>query len=116
MVKKQAIKNKWGKTVAKEKAYYVGRHAGFTWYVLKVYGDPRKQFARAYCMTTSPMCPDGELGDEYAANIPGLTAAWVKAHEDKEANLLLPLHEHCVICQAEGRHEAERPHVMEGQE
>ena len=29
---------------------------------------------------------------------------------------LLPLHGGCVICQNEGRHEAARPHVMEGQE
>jgi hypothetical protein len=29
---------------------------------------------------------------------------------------LLPLHDHCVICQNEGQHEAGRPHVMEGQE
>lgn len=40
-----------------------------------------------------------------------------RSHEKKRPEeKLLPRRKDCVICQNEGRHEAGRPHVMEGQE
>jgi hypothetical protein len=77
----KALKNMWGKTVKKDKAYFVGHpSANWTQYVLKVYGDPRKPFARAFVLAVTPFTPEGEMGDVYAADVPGLTEAWVKAH------------------------------------
>lgn len=75
-------KNKWGKRVPKEKAYYTFTSAGWTYRVLKVYGDPRKDFARAFCLVESPAAPYGDLGDAYCREVPGLIAAWVAAHEE----------------------------------
>lgn len=40
----------------------------WTWYVLKKYqADDSKPFARWFTYVFSPMCPNGELGDTYAA-------------------------------------------------
>ena len=75
-----ATKNKWGKSVKKDKAYYVGKMGDWTWYVLKVYGDPTKPYARAFCLVESPMAPGGDLGDVYATEIPGFIAAYKEAH------------------------------------
>lgn len=76
------MKNLWGKTVKPDHAYFtVAEGSNWTTRVLKVYGDPRKPFARAFCLVVTPMTgPRGDLGDVYAADIPGLTQAWLRAH------------------------------------
>jgi hypothetical protein len=75
------MKNLWSKTVKQANAYYVVDQRGWTTYVLKVWGDPRKPYARAFCLVITPMTgPGGDLGDVYAADIPGLTQAWLRAH------------------------------------
>lgn len=74
------MKNPWGKTVKREKAYYVVEQGGWTWYVLKAWGDPRKEYARMFCVVTSPCTgASGDMGDVYASEIPGATDAWVRA-------------------------------------
>jgi len=84
------MKNKWGKAIkvgkAETDAYYKIEQGGWAHYVLKVYGDPRKPYARAFCKVTSPATgPSGDLGDVYCKEIPGLAAAWVKAHTEEPA-------------------------------
>lgn len=76
-----AMKNTWTKTRKRENAYHVGRMDSWTWYVLKVYSDPRKPYARAFCCVTSPIV--GERGDVYANEVPGLIHAWEDAHADQ---------------------------------
>ena len=76
-----AMRNTWTKTRKREDAYYVGRTGSWTWYVLKVWSDPRKPYARAFCCVVSPIVGErGELGDVYTAEIPGLIEAWEAAH------------------------------------
>jgi len=42
----------------------------WTWKVLKKWQiDDRKPFARWFCEVTTPMVPDGELGDVYVTDI-----------------------------------------------
>ena len=43
---------------------------GWKWSVLKKWqADDNKQYARWFCMVTSPICPDGEMGDVYIDEI-----------------------------------------------
>jgi len=70
------VKNECGKTVSKpfkDNAYEVWENesAGFRWYILKKYQiDDNKQYARAFCLVTSPYVGEtGELGDVYIADI-----------------------------------------------
>ena len=79
-----AVKNKWGKTVKKENAYYAVSVGEWTWYVLKMNGDPTKKgaFASALTLVVSPLTgASGDMGDTYVKEIPGLLAAWKAAHE-----------------------------------
>lgn len=61
------------KTVTKENAYEVwSNDTGWTWYVLKKWQGPAKEdgeFARWFCLVTSPMVPEGEMGDVYVREI-----------------------------------------------
>lgn len=70
------MKNECGKTVKlpyKENAYEVWSANGWTWYVLKKYQAPDKEYeneyARWFCLVESPFVPDGELGDVYISEI-----------------------------------------------
>lgn len=49
--------------------------SGWTWKVLKTYKAPNSEqrdiYARWFCHVSSPMCPDGELGDVYVSDIVG---------------------------------------------
>jgi hypothetical protein len=81
------MKNQWGKAHkiarngAQQTAYHVGKQGSWTWYVLKAWGDPRKPYARAFCLVVTPMTDSqGELGDVYSTDVPGLIPAWVAAH------------------------------------
>jgi hypothetical protein len=47
------MKNMWGKTRKAEAAYHVGTAGAWTWHVLKVWGDPRKPYARAHSARSS---------------------------------------------------------------
>jgi len=50
--------------------YEVWQGNGWTWKVLKKWqADDNKPHARWFCFVTSPMCPEGELGDVYVADI-----------------------------------------------
>lgn len=57
----------------KENPYEVWTNGSWTWRVLKKYQTPEKEaqnlFARWFCFVTSPMCPDGEMGDVYVVDI-----------------------------------------------
>lgn len=48
-------------------------HEGWTWRVLKTYKSPKgeqaDQYARWFCHVSSPMCPEGELGDVYVRDV-----------------------------------------------
>jgi len=64
------MKNVCGKTVKRDQAYEVWQAGDWTWYVLKKYqADDRKPYARWFCDVVTPMCPHGELGDVYAAEV-----------------------------------------------
>jgi hypothetical protein len=42
----------------------------WTWYVLKKWqADDSKQYARWFCLVTSPIVPEGEMGDVYVSEI-----------------------------------------------
>ncbi len=44
--------------------------AGWRWEVLKKWqADDDKPYARWFCFVTSPMCPEGEMGDVYVSEI-----------------------------------------------
>jgi len=63
------MKNPCGKTRPKERPYEVWKANGWTWLVLKKYqSNDLKEYARAFCFVTSPICPDGEYGDTYIAD------------------------------------------------
>lgn len=63
-------KNLCAKTVKRENAYEVWQAGTWTWYVLKKWqADDLKPFARWFCDVVTPMCPHGELGDVYAAEV-----------------------------------------------
>jgi hypothetical protein len=68
------MSNPCAKKVTPEQAYEVWQHPdGFTYYVLKKYQTPEMEaknlYARWYCLVTSPVVPNGEYGDCYAADI-----------------------------------------------
>lgn len=81
-----ATKNPFGKSRKPATAYVKLEMHGWTWHVLKLYQAPRKaitdQYARAFCFVTSPICPDGEYGDVYVREIPGLSQ-WLAAEAHK---------------------------------
>src|ERR1700730_15672133 len=58
------MKNLCSKKVTPEKAYEVWSNGTWTYYVLKKYQNPENEaknpYARWYCMTTSPITPQGE--------------------------------------------------------
>jgi hypothetical protein len=66
------MKNLCGKMVKKSNAYEIWqtRDSSWTWFVLKKWqADDNKEGARWFCEVISPFTPDGEMGDEYVANI-----------------------------------------------
>jgi len=66
------IKGAWQMTDAelREKAYEVWVRGDWTWYVLKKWQtDDHKPYARWFCLVRTPMSPDGDLGDTYAADV-----------------------------------------------
>jgi hypothetical protein len=64
------MKNLCAKTVKRENAYEVWRAGSWTWYVLKKWqGDDSKPYARWFCLVVTPIVPDGEMGDVYAADV-----------------------------------------------
>lgn len=74
------MKNLCAKTRPVSDPYEVWQCDGWTWNVLKKYqANDKKEFARWLVFVTSPICPDGEMGDEYAANIIG-HAVCVRRH------------------------------------
>jgi hypothetical protein len=81
------VKNQWRKKRTKENPYYEIEDArtGFHYYVLNVNSDPRKPYARAFCLVVPQFTGAlGDFGDTYCTEIPGLVDAWVKAHEKGE--------------------------------
>ena len=67
------MKNECGKMRTKDDPYEVWAVDGWTWRVLKKYkspdGEAKDQYARWFCFVTSPMCPTGDMGDVYVADI-----------------------------------------------
>ncbi|MGH2360258.1 MAG: hypothetical protein ACRDGM_06920 [bacterium] len=66
------MKNLCGKTRPKDQPYEVWRSpdGSWTWNVLKKWqADDDRPFARWFCNVVTPICPDGELGDVYVAEI-----------------------------------------------
>ncbi len=73
------MKNLCLKTRPRNNPYETWVAGSWTWLVLKKYqADDRKAGARWFCFVTSPFCPDGELGDCYAADIMGEAVRIVK--------------------------------------
>jgi hypothetical protein len=66
-------KNPCSKKVTPEHAYEVYSDGEWTYYVLKKYQTPENEaknlYARWYCMTTSPLTPQGEYGDAYVSTV-----------------------------------------------
>jgi hypothetical protein len=65
-------KNLAGKMRPTENPYEVWRsHDGtWTWNVLKKWqANDDKPYARWFCNVVTPICPDGEMGDVYVAEI-----------------------------------------------
>ena len=68
------MKNLCAKTRKPNDPYEVWQNnQGWTWKVLKKYQTPEMEaknpYARWFCFVTSPMCPDGEMGDTYIHEI-----------------------------------------------
>jgi hypothetical protein len=66
------MKNLCGKTRPKDKPYEVWRSfdGTWTWNVLKKWqADDNKPYARWFCNVVTPICPNGEMGDVYVAEI-----------------------------------------------
>lgn len=65
------MKNTMAKTRPVSNPYEVWmNNSGWTWKVLKKWqADDHKPYARWFCYVTSPMCPEGEMGDCYAKDI-----------------------------------------------
>jgi hypothetical protein len=67
------MKNECGKMRKKDNPYEVWAGRGWTWKVLKKYqspeGEAKNPYARWFCYVTSPMCPDGDMGDVYVSDI-----------------------------------------------
>lgn len=67
-----ATKNLCGKMRPVTNPYEVWVAGSWTWKVLKKWqADDNKPYARWFCSVTSPMCPNGEMGDVYVAEIKG---------------------------------------------
>lgn len=79
------MKNPWKKSRKfNEEPYYkvMDNRVAFYYEVFKVYGDPRKPYARALCRVVGRATgPNGDLGDVYATEVPGLVEAWLSAVE-----------------------------------
>lgn len=70
--KADMAKNECAKTRPVTQPYEVWENAraGWKWKVLKKYqADDAKPYARWFCHASSPYCPEGELGDVYAAEV-----------------------------------------------
>ena len=67
------MKNLCNKTRDKNDPYEVWVYQDWTWRVLRKYQNPEREAqnldARWFCFVTSDLCPDGEYGDVYAAEI-----------------------------------------------
>ena len=66
------MKNECAKTRDRKNPYEVWKSfdGTWTWNVLKKWQvDDNKPFARWFCDVESPMCPNGEMGDVYVADI-----------------------------------------------
>lgn len=64
------VKNLCGKTRPKSDPYEVWEGGGWRWEVLKKWqADDSKPYARWFCNVVTPMCPNGEMGDVYVADI-----------------------------------------------
>ena len=81
-MKLSKIKNTWRKSRKADNPYYeITTRDGWNYKVLKMNHDPRKPFASAFCIVTTPMTgSSGDMGDTYVTEVPGLVAAWIKAH------------------------------------
>jgi hypothetical protein len=68
-------KNECAKTRKRNEPYEVWQSFGdsWTWNVLKKYQSPeaeaKNEYARWFCDVVTPICPDGEMGDVYVAEI-----------------------------------------------
>jgi len=73
--------NPFAKTRKPADAYAVYRcdQAGYEWRVLKTYklAKNEDQWARWFVWAKSPFCPQGEMGDVYAADLRRLGAKYV---------------------------------------
>lgn len=66
------MKNICAKYRKPNQPYEIWTNGSWVWKVLKKWqADDNKPFARWFCMVTSPMCPDGEMGDVYVSEIRG---------------------------------------------
>lgn len=66
------VKNECAKTRNLDNPYEIweNQRAGWKWLVLKKWQvDDDKPYARWFCKVSSPMCPEGELGDVYVSEI-----------------------------------------------
>ena len=67
---KTTTKNECAKMRPKTNPYETWRSGSWTWQVLKKWqADDNKPYARWFCNVITPMCPEGELGDVYVAEI-----------------------------------------------
>jgi hypothetical protein len=66
-------KNLCAKTRPKENPYETWQAGDWTWRVLKKWQTPEQEkgnrYARWFCLVTSPLCPQGEMGDVYISEI-----------------------------------------------
>lgn len=84
----KVMRNSWTKMRDAENPYHqaTDHRTGFVYKVLKVNKDPRKPYASAFCLVTSPYTgPSGDMGDTYVTEVPGLVEAWTKAHTVQDA-------------------------------
>ena len=67
------MSNPFKKTADKADPYAIYSAGSFTWKVLSCSHGPKNgkknPYARWFCFVTSNMCPDGEFGDTYAAEV-----------------------------------------------
>ena len=64
------MKNTMAKTRPVSNPYEVWVLGAWTWKVLKKWqADDNKPYALWFCHVTSPLCPDGEMGDVYVSDI-----------------------------------------------
>ena len=65
-------KNLCGKTRDAKKPYEIWQAGDWTWYVLKKYQSPeaeaKNEYARWFCLVKTPIVPEGEMGDVFAAS------------------------------------------------